>query len=100
MYLVQIFLPHLVAGKTEAVKDKDTEVGIESLRDEFIKAAKSTKTFVKDGENGVSALKKDGSFEVKLKNDTTLKFKLNDDAVRVDKPITKAGQTLDVKIEL
>ena len=90
---------HLVAGKTEAVKDKDTEVGIESLRDEFIKAAKSTKTFVKDGENGVSALKKDGSFEVKLKNDTTLKFKLNDDAVRVDKPITKAGQTLDVKID-
>ena len=90
---------HLVAGKTEAVKDKDTEVGIESLRDEFIKAAKSTKTFVKDGENGVSALKNDGSFEVKLKNDTTLKFKLNDDAVRVDKPITKAGQTLDVKID-
>lgn len=90
---------HLVAGKTEKVKDKDTEVGIESLREDFLKAARSTKTFVKDGEKGVSELKNDGSFEVKLKNDTTLKFKLNDDAVRVDKPITKAGQTLDVKID-
>lgn len=76
----------------DKVSDADTEVSLMDFENTLVTKKQEAKTFVDD-------VKKDddGTVILKLKSGKELKFKVNDEAIDLEKPVTKDNQELSLE---